>query len=158
MDSFKSRVERDDPLGDKIRDIGGDYRPTLGPAWHHCVSTRLVMYVTRGPGGVDGVMGIGAGGGGVGGDINEGGDGVLGEGQNGSERHRRQGGQGVGGGGGLGGVGGVGGVGGIGGVGGVKVIGLVKSPIAGAVQLSFEIKEGGIVCVDYALHALLERT
>ena len=146
MDSFKSRVERDDPLGYKIRDIGGDYRPTLGPAWHHCVSTRLVMYVTRGPGGVDGVMGIGAGGGGVGGDVNEGGDGVLGEGQNGSERHRRQGGQGVSGGGGLGGVG------------GVKVIGLVKSPIAGAVQLSFEIKEGGIVCVDYALHALLERT
>ena len=30
-----------------MKDVGGDYRPTLGPAWHHCVSTRLVMHVAR---------------------------------------------------------------------------------------------------------------
>ena len=40
--------DQDDPLGDRMKDMGGDYRPTLGPAWHHCVSTRLVMHVTRG--------------------------------------------------------------------------------------------------------------
>lgn len=34
-------------MGDRIIDIGGVYRPTLGPTWHHCVSTRLTMYVSR---------------------------------------------------------------------------------------------------------------
>ena len=47
----QSTRERDsnnnDPLGDRIVDIGGVYRPTLGPTWHHCVSTRLTMYVSR---------------------------------------------------------------------------------------------------------------
>lgn len=45
----QSTRERDsnDPLGDRIIDIGGVYRPTLGPTWHHCVSTRLTMYVSK---------------------------------------------------------------------------------------------------------------
>lgn len=51
IDAFRdqSTRERDynDPLGDRIIDIGGVYRPTLGPTWHHCVSTRLTMYLSK---------------------------------------------------------------------------------------------------------------
>lgn len=58
MSNFNgNNSDRNDPLGDRIRDIGGDYRPTLGPAWHHCVSTRLVMHVTRGGDGSNGDRG-----------------------------------------------------------------------------------------------------
>jgi hypothetical protein len=29
--------------GDAIYDDWGTYQPTLGPTWHHCVSTRLTL-------------------------------------------------------------------------------------------------------------------
>jgi hypothetical protein len=32
-----------DLYGDAIHDEWGTYQPTLGPTWHHCVSTRLTM-------------------------------------------------------------------------------------------------------------------
>ena len=32
-----------DLYGDAIHDEYGTYQPTLGPTWHHCVSTRLTM-------------------------------------------------------------------------------------------------------------------
>eukprot|EP01032_Pedospumella_encystans_P010568 gene10568-12343_t len=32
-----------DLYGDAIHDDWGTYQPTLGPTWHHCVSTRLTM-------------------------------------------------------------------------------------------------------------------
>jgi len=32
-----------DAFGDAISDQASVYRPTLGPLWHHCVSTRLAM-------------------------------------------------------------------------------------------------------------------
>jgi RAD51-like protein 1 len=48
IDNFRGDGGGDNPLGDTIQDIGGIYRPTLGPAWHHCVSTRLTMFMTRG--------------------------------------------------------------------------------------------------------------
>lgn len=59
----QSTRERDnnDPLGDRIIDIGGVYRPTLGPTWHHCVSTRLTMYVSKAS--EWGIVGGGGGGG-----------------------------------------------------------------------------------------------
>lgn len=49
VDGFRdqSNRDRDDPLGDRIKDLGGNYRPTLGPAWHHCVSTRITMHMAR---------------------------------------------------------------------------------------------------------------
>jgi len=31
--------------GDAIHDDWGTYQPTLGPTWHHCVSTRLTMRI-----------------------------------------------------------------------------------------------------------------
>jgi len=33
-----------DLYGDAIHDEWGTYQPTLGPTWHHCVSTRLTMH------------------------------------------------------------------------------------------------------------------
>ena len=45
---------------DWIDDKGGDvFAPALGPAWHHCVSTRLTMHRAKaGPGGrVPGLVG-----------------------------------------------------------------------------------------------------
>lgn len=34
-----------DLYGDAIHDDWGTYQPTLGPTWHHCVSTRLTMRI-----------------------------------------------------------------------------------------------------------------
>lgn len=32
-----------DTFGDIILDRNGIYRPALGPAWYHCVTTRIIM-------------------------------------------------------------------------------------------------------------------
>ena len=34
-----------DLYGDAIHDQWGTYQPTLGPTWHHCVSTRLTIRI-----------------------------------------------------------------------------------------------------------------
>jgi hypothetical protein len=39
-----------DLYGDAIHDEWGTYQPTLGPTWHHCVSTRLTMRVLQSAG------------------------------------------------------------------------------------------------------------
>lgn len=55
-----------DLYGDAILDEWGTYQPTLGPTWHHCVSTRLTMRLVQSPPpqwrGGEGVSGDGAGG------------------------------------------------------------------------------------------------
>lgn len=38
-----------DLYGDAILDEWGTYQPTLGPTWHHCVSTRLTMRLVQQP-------------------------------------------------------------------------------------------------------------
>ena len=104
----------DNPLGDGIRDIGGSYRPTLGTAWHHCVSTRLTMHTEPSRDWVEGFL--------------EGGDST-------NCTAGRGPGQGVGGGGGEGrGYEEE----------GVKVLSLTKSPIAAPCQLPFRISRSGL--------------
>lgn len=34
-----------DLYGDAIHDQWGTYQPTLGPTWHHCVSSRLTIRI-----------------------------------------------------------------------------------------------------------------
>lgn len=55
-----------DLYGDAIHDDWGTYQPTLGPTWHHCVSTRLTMRIlnrnTISTGGAESVLGVQGGG------------------------------------------------------------------------------------------------
>ncbi len=61
-------------FGDTIEDEAGDFRPTLGPTWHHCVTTRLVMSNVAAARSARAAAGTGAGG-----DEEGDGDGVGGE-------------------------------------------------------------------------------
>lgn len=36
-------MDNDDVFGDEISDRSGMYRPALGPAWYHCVTSRVVL-------------------------------------------------------------------------------------------------------------------
>jgi len=37
-----------DVMNDRITDEAGDYRPALGSAWYHCVTSRFILQVVGG--------------------------------------------------------------------------------------------------------------